>query len=902
MKLITKIFLFLGISLFLVGCDEIQTNKQITSIEIDQSTLSESYDVESFDLSTIKLIVNYSDDTSITMNLSEDLLSSEDNLLLSSTGSHVITVTYQGFTTTITISLINSISVFQQIYNLGVSSELIIDITYEEWLESIKGDKGDQGEPGKDGREVTFRVTNDFIQWSYDSVEWANLISIDLLIGPKGDDAKQVEFRVNNHYLEWKYADVNIWTTLFDLSTLNGENGITPHIGGNGNWYIGSTDTGIQALGTQGPNGITPHIGENGNWFIGDFDTEVPATSLIENMDRIGTDGLYFDLTIRNGIAGYEVVGYSGTDTDIVIPNKIFGQKVISIKQGSLPTSMTSLSISQYTESFPSFQSYSNLISFDFNNAPVKSIPANAFKDANKLASITNYSNIDTIGTYGFYNTKILFNEFDFTNIINIGDYAFYATSVPNLDIEGVIISYDGIEYTISDQTFIYLPETVQTIGYRAFPSEFSIYYAGNSNVTFTSDFFFKNVKKTSDGYWYVDRNTYVGLLNYTGDLTEITVPTKLDGKNVTVVENYAFLGDNNLSRINLPNSITSIGNYAFVLTRQLYILHIPTSIVNISNSNFANWYGRDNNQVEQQFPAPVVVFENNQADMNFGSNDINDYEWGRYAFGYSSSQIKQDTGFVYVEKLISAEILAIKNAKGKVTIPSIFNLKPITRINQYSLIGYNGGINAIDISNGVEFISTNAFYKSNAIRFINIPTSVSAVNYQGFYDLDNLEIHVKASEKPSNWDATWYYSIKNVIWNSQFNGNVSNDGKFLYSYIGNNAKIVKYYGQWTATLSLIIPSSIDGYTITSIGSGAISYTSSTTTLEIVIPNTITTIEAQAIYYYRNLSIYSYAAIKPENWVSNFGYNYYNGSSSESYRSYYWQGTWTLVNNDPTPN
>jgi hypothetical protein len=130
MKLITKIFLFLGISLFLVGCDEIQTNKQITSIEIDQSTLSESYDVESFDLSTIKLIVNYSDDTSITMNLSEDLLSSEDNLLLSSTGSHVITVTYQGFTTTITISLINSISVFQQIYNLGVSSELIIDITY----------------------------------------------------------------------------------------------------------------------------------------------------------------------------------------------------------------------------------------------------------------------------------------------------------------------------------------------------------------------------------------------------------------------------------------------------------------------------------------------------------------------------------------------------------------------------------------------------------------------------------------------------------------------------------------------------------------------------------------------------------------------------------------------------
>jgi len=895
-------------ALVVVGCNDIQSNKKIISISIDQSTLSENYDVESFDLSTIKLIVEYSDDTTTYIGLSEDLLSSADSILLSSVGNHTITISYQGFTTTVTISLVEGISVFQQIYNLGVSSELIVDMTYEEWLESIKGEKGDQGEPGTDGREVTFRVTNNHIQWSYDGVEWSNLISIDLLIGPKGDDgtdAKQVEFRVNNQNLQWKFVDASVWITLFDLSTLNGqdgENGVTPHIGSNGNWHIGSMDTGVQALGTQGQNGLTPHIGENGNWFIGDLDTEVPATTPVENMDRIGTDGLYFDLTIRNGIAGYEVVSYSGTATDIIVPNEIFGQKVISIKQGALPTSITSLSISKYTETLPNFQNYTNLVSFDFNNASVKSIPANAFRDANKLASITNYSNIETIGTYGFYNTKILFNEFDFTKIINIGDYAFYTTSVPNLDIEGVIISTNGTDYEISNQTFIYLPETVQTIGYRAFPSEFSIYYGGNSDVTFTSEFFFKNVKQTDDGYWYVDRNTYVGLLNYTGELTEITVPNKLDGKNVTVVENYAFLGDNRLSRINLPNSITSIGNYAFVLTRQLYILHIPSSIVNISNSYFANWAGFDFNQIEFSFPAPVVVFENNQADMNFGSNSISNYEWGRYAFGYSSSQIKQDEGFVYVEKLISAEILAIKNTKGKVVVPAVFNSKPVSRINQYSLIGYNGGVSIIDISNGVEFISTYAFYGSDALKYINIPMSVSAVNYRGFYDLDNLEIHVKASEKPSNWDSNWYYSVKNILWNSQINGNVSNDGLYFYTYSGNNAKIVNYFGSWSSSLPLIIPSTIDGYTVTAIGSGAIAYTSSSTTLEIVIPSTVTTIDSQSIYYYRYLSIYSYASSKPEGWVASFGQNYYNGSSLDSYRTYYWQGTWSLINNDPTPN
>jgi uncharacterized repeat protein (TIGR02543 family) len=193
MKLITKIVLLLGISLFLVGCNEIQSEKEISSIAVDQNTLNENYDVESFDLSTIKLIISYDDGTTSIIDLSEEYLSNEDKTLLSSAGSHSITITYQGFTTTINISLINQISVFQQVYNLGVSSELIIDMTYEEWLESIRGEKGDQGEkgePGTNGREVTFRVTSEYIQWSYDSSEWFNLISIDLLIGSKGEDGK----------------------------------------------------------------------------------------------------------------------------------------------------------------------------------------------------------------------------------------------------------------------------------------------------------------------------------------------------------------------------------------------------------------------------------------------------------------------------------------------------------------------------------------------------------------------------------------------------------------------------------------------------------------------------------------------------------------------------------------
>ena len=86
-----------------------------------------------------------------------------------------------------------------------------------------------------------------------------------------------------------------------------GADGITPHIGDNGNWYLGDKDTGVAAKGakgdagaqgekgptgpagpqgpagapgkegTAGADGITPHIGDNGNWYLGGTDTGKPS-------------------------------------------------------------------------------------------------------------------------------------------------------------------------------------------------------------------------------------------------------------------------------------------------------------------------------------------------------------------------------------------------------------------------------------------------------------------------------------------------------------------------------------------------------------------------------------------------------------------------------------------------
>lgn len=109
--------------------------------------------------------------------------------------------------------------------------------TYEEWLASIRGEAGLEGRSA----ELRFDEVSGYIQWRYtdeDETAWRNLIAIEDLIGPAGQD------------------------------------GVTPHIGENGNWWIGETDTCVLAEGT---NGLTPFVGENGNWWIGETDTGIQA-------------------------------------------------------------------------------------------------------------------------------------------------------------------------------------------------------------------------------------------------------------------------------------------------------------------------------------------------------------------------------------------------------------------------------------------------------------------------------------------------------------------------------------------------------------------------------------------------------------------------------------------------
>ena len=173
-------------------------------------------------------------------------------------------------------------------------------------IQGEKGDTGDigpQGPKGKDGIGVT-------ILGSYASIE--ELIE-NHPAGNLGDS-----YLVDGYLYVWNAINLN-WNNVGRIQGPKGDigpqgpkgdqgmqgnpgtDGITPTIGENGNWYLGSTDTGKPSRGIQGEkgdtgdigpegpkgdqgiqgnpgtDGITPTIGENGNWYLGSTDTGKPS-------------------------------------------------------------------------------------------------------------------------------------------------------------------------------------------------------------------------------------------------------------------------------------------------------------------------------------------------------------------------------------------------------------------------------------------------------------------------------------------------------------------------------------------------------------------------------------------------------------------------------------------------
>ena len=281
----------------------------------------------------------------------------------------------------------------------------------------------------------------------------------------------------------------------------DGQNGQTPRIGENGNWWVGNTDLNVRAQGNpghDGQNGQTPRIGDNGNWWVGTEDTGKPARGAQGNPGTNGQDGQ----TPRIGDNGNWWIGTVDTG------------KPARGAQGNPGTNGQ-------------------------NGADGSKIYADNGSPANSVGSIGDYY-IDKEAKI-FYGPKT-------------------ATGWPTTGISLTGNPMATADYELSEdgKTLVkWLNGKTRYIDMNADPK-------------------LSEVTKIANRAFQVFGITY--------DLSTIIV-----GDQVIEIEEYAFSLCNKLRRVELPDGLTTIRKATFNMCQNLQYINIPETVTSIKEQAFAN-------------------------------------------------------------------------------------------------------------------------------------------------------------------------------------------------------------------------------------------------------------------------------------------------------------------------
>ena len=367
---------------------------------------------------------------------------------------------------------------------------------------------------------------------------------------------------------------------------------------------------------------------ETNKLICGTKNTIIPnsVTSIGESAFR-GCSGLT-SITIPNSVISigeYAFRGCSGL-TSITISNRVtsIGHGVFYNCYGltsiTIPNSVTSIGESAFYNCY-------GLTSITIPNT-VTSIGNSAFYNCYGLTSITIPNSVTSIGNAAFYRCSFLTSITIPNSVTSIGNYAFRSCSFLTS------ITIPNSVKTIGDEAFdncsrlksITIPNSVTSIGKLAFDycekltqvivesktplsitgDEFSnrtgatLYVPAGSKAAYASATGWKEFRYIilhgdyidQQGVIYsldTDNDTYY-VSDYTNQLSNnITIPSSINGRNVTSIGDLAFQNCSRLTSITIPQSVTSIGTNPFKACNSLSSITVESGNTIYDSRNNCN-------------------------------------------------------------------------------------------------------------------------------------------------------------------------------------------------------------------------------------------------------------------------------------------------------------------------
>ncbi|MDV6377760.1 leucine-rich repeat protein [Sporosarcina sp. GW1-11] len=559
------------------------------------------------------------------------------------------------------------------------------------------------------------------------------------------------------------------------------------------------------------------------------------------------------------------VTKYAGGGT-VDIPATIGGKKVTVIGKDFLknrsnwqiltsiiiPNTVTEIEESAFENAF--FSSYDHTIKIP---SSVKKIGASAFR-YNGLTSVTIPEGLESIGASAFRSNKLVSVKLP-ESLNSLGDSAFRENKLSSVTIPSNITSIPVDAFFSNQLTSVKIPEGVTSIGKGAF--------AKNELTSVT----IPNSVRSLSGFW---QNV---------NLTNVIIPN-----GVTSIEQSAF-SETRLTSVTIPDSVTFIGSSAFQDT-QLTSVTIPDGVTSIQSHTF-----RDTPLTSVTIPDSVTVinsfvFQNTQLTSVTIPDSVTFIGGSAFqntqltsvtipdSVTYIGSSAFQDTQLTSVTIPGSVTTIAVHAFSGNRLEHIVFEGKPSIGDNSFrqDFQGFGGWYtdpSLITAWNGKSIPSHGKVYAKTTLP--SSPSNVSAVasdtqadvfftasNHSGTSDITGYKVKVYVDgieqpnlSKPGNSSPITVPGLKNgtdytfrVIASNSTGDSFNSEATEIvtpgtYQVVENQDKtvtITKYNGTET---EVVIPSEIDGITVTGIGVEAYSRKQLTS---VTIPASVTAIKQNA--------------------------------------------------------
>lgn len=125
-----------------------------------------------------------------------------------------------------------------------------------------------------------------------------------------------------------------------------------------------------------------------------------------------------------------------------------------------------------------------------------------------------------------------------------------------------------------------------------------------------------EEVKVTpKENFTYLVNKSDVTIITFNNDASVVAVPREIDEKSVVKIEEEAFMENNSLYKVYIPDTVEKIGDKAFYYCLNLQYAYIPSSVTEIGLNSFMGngdkftIYGEENSYAQEYCETHNIQF-----------------------------------------------------------------------------------------------------------------------------------------------------------------------------------------------------------------------------------------------------------------------------------------------------